>query len=165
MAKLTGQRQVWQSVVDGYQFEFSHTIENRKHVLSVNGTPIEFKTSLMSSLLGFDEGFQLQGREARLVIDRNGPDVAIDGFYLRSGKKYVARPAWVLVFAVLCILLPIVNLGGFIPVVLGLVGMGACVALSRKDMKTVPKVLLCVAITLAAWGAWLLFAVLLNLFL
>ena len=148
--------QMWQSTIDGYLYDFNHQIVNKKHVLVVNGNPIEFKTSFMSTLLGFDEGFSLNGKEARLIVDKNGPDVALDGVLLQSGKKYVARPAWVLVFVILCIAIPIISLGGLLNMLFGLGGMSACVAVSKTGLPTIARVLLCVLVTLVAWGCWFL---------
>jgi hypothetical protein len=67
-----------------------------------------------------------------------------------------AAPGWSYVFAGLCGLIPIVALGGCVPVLLGFGGGGMCLGLAR--MRTVPgflRVIGCVVITAACW---LLFA-------
>ncbi|MCL2547504.1 MAG: hypothetical protein FWE06_10055 [Oscillospiraceae bacterium] len=141
----------WVSQIDGKDYSFSYEKVKGKHVLTANGVPIEVKASFWSMILGFDEGFMLDGKEARLVVESKEPDVVIDGQYVRSGKVYVKRPAWVLVFAVLCILIPIVSLGGAIPAVIGFCGAAGCVSVSKTTLSTPIRVLICTGITVLAW--------------
>jgi len=141
----------WESQIDGEKYEFSHQKVKGRHLLTVNGNLIEIRGSFMSTLLGFDEKFTLDSKEARLVIERNVPDVVVGGIYLQSGKKYIPRPAWVLVFAVMCLLVPVISLGGLIPAVLGFGGTAVCVSVSKTDLPSIAKVIICVIITLAAW--------------
>lgn len=72
---------------------------------------------------------------------------------LRAGGGIgAATPGWAYLFAGLCGLIPIVALGGIIPIAIGFGGAGSCLALSR--MTSVPvilRVLGCIGITCAAW--------------
>jgi len=147
MGKLTQ----WESQIDGRTYSFSHERKRGKHLLTVNGTPVEIKGSFMSAILGFDEKIMLDGKEARFVFERNKPDVAVDHVYLQSGKDYVKRPAWVLAFAILCLLIPIISIGGAIPVLLGLGGVALCVSASKSSLPIAIRVILCIVITLSAW--------------
>jgi len=149
----------WECQIDGRGYAFSHEKVKGKHVLTSNGVPIEIKGGFLSMILGFDETFMLDGKETRLVIEKNVPDVVADGVYTQSGKVYTQRPGWVLVFAILCLLIPIVSLGGAIPAVLGILGIAFCVSVSKSSMSVSARVIVCILITLAAWVLWFLLMV------
>ena len=142
----------WESQIDGKNYSFSHEKKKGKHLLTINGTPEEIKGGFMSSALGFDEGIKIDGKEARFVFERNQPDVVVDNKYLQSGKAYVKRPAWVLAFAVACILIPVAAIGGAIPAVLGFSGAALCVSVSKAHLPVGVRLLLCALITVSAWG-------------
>ena len=84
----------WKSEIEGKIYDFSLEKVKRSQVLTVNGIPIKIKPRFISMILGFDEKFILDDKEARLVIERNNSDVVIDGFFLESGKKYIEPPIW-----------------------------------------------------------------------
>jgi len=155
----------WQSQIDGRHYYFSHERKGGRHTLVVNGMPMEVKASFMSSILGFDEHIQLDGRDARLVLEKNQPDIVVDNVHLRSGKPYVKRPAWVIAFAILCILIPIVSLGGALSALIGFGGAAACVAISKSLLPTPARVVLCTVVTIAAWIAFFILAVGVSLIL
>lgn len=144
----------WKSEIEGKIYEFSLEKVKRSQVLTVNGIPIKIKPGFMSMILGFDEKFILDDKEARLVIERNKPDVVIDGFFLESGKKYIEPPIWVMAFVIICNLIVVVNLGGLLPAILGLSGGSLCLKVSRKSFPIVFRVLLCTVITVLAWSLW-----------
>lgn len=144
----------WKNEYEGKVYEFSHEKIRGTHVLTVNGEPIEIKGSFLSSVLGFDEGFTLDGKEARLVIEKRKPEVVLEGVYLNSGQKHVIRPVWGIVFAFLCILMPIVNLGGAIPAALGVGGGMLCINISKKPFSIAIRVILCIGVTALVWGIW-----------
>ena len=61
-------------------------------------------------------------------------------------------PQWVYFFVALCGVLPILTLGGLIPVVVGFGGAGSCLQVSRvQSLPGAARVLVCVAITVACW--------------
>ena len=147
----------WESSVDGKAYKFVCQKEKGGYGLEVNGATHTLKGSARSAFLGFDEGFDLDGKPARLVIDQaKEPDIAVDGVYLRSGKKYVQAPMWVMVFAVICLALLIV--GGVIGGVFGAVGAMICVGVAKKPIATPAKILICLGVTAAAWVIVLLLA-------
>jgi len=146
----------WSSEIDGKSYAFSHQIIKGKHTLAVNGVSNTIKAGFVSSVIGFDEKFDLEGKEARLVMVKNEPDIVVDDVFLRSGKNYVQRPAWAMVFIVACILIPIISLGGALPIVLGFGGAGACVAVSKTSLTNIVRIILCIAITILAWVLWFL---------
>ena len=139
----------WESSVDGKNYKFAYQKVKGGHELDANGVKQTIKAGPRSVLLGFDEGFDLDGRPARLVLENKEPDVAVDGVYLRSGKEYVQAPMWVLVFAIACLVL--VFIGGVIGGVIGILGSMACVAVAKRPMATPVRMLICLGISIAAW--------------
>ena len=146
----------WESQIDGLTYAFEHEKIKGKHMLTVNGNPMEIKGGFNSGLLGFDEPFMLDGREARLVIEGKKPDIVINGVYLQSGKQHRPRPAWVIAFAVLCGVLIIV--GGALGALIGICGAALCVLASKASISTVVRVILCIVITMSTWLVWFLLA-------
>jgi hypothetical protein len=63
-------------------------------------------------------------------------------------------PQWAYFFAVLCGIIPVLTLGGAIPVMVGVGGAGGCIKVARSAaMPLVVRLFLCVAITAACWLA------------
>ena len=54
-------------------------------------------------LLALDEKFEFDNKKARLVNKGGVADVAVDSVFLISEEIYHKRPAWVLIFGVLCL--------------------------------------------------------------
>ena len=146
----------WESVINDKHYVFSYGKVKGKHVITANGNPITVKAGFISWCLGLDEKFMLEDIEARLVMDRNTPDVAVNGVYLRSGKKYIQRPAWVVVFSILCVVIPIISVGGMLPVFLGLAGISLNVSASKTSLPLAARLALCIVITGLAWLCWFL---------
>ncbi|MCL2253177.1 MAG: hypothetical protein FWC09_01910 [Lachnospiraceae bacterium] len=144
----------WQSVINEQNYEFSYQKVKGKNILTVNGTPNTIKVGFLSSLLGLDEKFDFDGKEARIVMVKGQPDIVINDTYLKSGKPYIARPAWAIVFAILCFAIPVVSLGGAIPIVLGFAGAALCVTVSKSSLSMAVRLILCILITVVAWVLW-----------
>jgi hypothetical protein len=61
-------------------------------------------------------------------------------------------PQWAYVFVALCGILPILTLGGIVPIACGLGGAGSCLKVARvQSMPGVVRFLVCAVITAAAW--------------
>jgi len=61
-------------------------------------------------------------------------------------------PQWGYFFAVVCGIIPVVTLGGCVPIFLGFGGASGCLAVSRRaSIPTVLRLLVCVAITGFCW--------------
>ena len=146
----------WESSVDGKNYKFAYQKVKGGHELEVNGARQAIKGSFRSLVLGFDEEINLDGKPARLVLENQEPDVAVGGIYLRSGKEYVRAPVWVLVFAIACLALVVV--GGLIGGIFGVLGSMACVAVAKRPMPTLVKMLICLGISIVAWVIVLLIA-------
>lgn len=145
---------VWTGSVNDEYHVFSYQRVKGKHILTINGAPITIKPRLTSSLIGFDEPFVFNGLPARFVIEKRQPDVVVNGVYSRSGKVYRPRPKWAIVFAFICIALPIASLGGALPALMGFGGAALCVTIAKSTMPAAARVILCVLTTIAAWALW-----------
>jgi len=70
----------------------------------------------------------------------------------RSGRSAVDTPAWGYVFAVACGIIPIISLGGCVPVAVGLGGAGGCLQMARSHSIPVAlRVVACLVITAVSW--------------
>jgi hypothetical protein len=74
------------------------------------------------------------------------------GAPLAVQRQATATPGWAYVFAVACGLIPVVALGGCVPVALGIGGASGCLQVSRS--RSIPGALrvgMCVGITFICW--------------
>ena len=145
----------WESTIDGKPYEFSHRKTRGRHELTVNGIEQIVKGSFLSAFTGsVDGGFDLDGREARLVVQKGVPDVAVDGVYLRSGKPYVRFPAWAYPFVIACLPIPFLSIGHTLPVFAGVCGAYLCAYISKTPLKAAARMALCAAVCILAWFLW-----------
>lgn len=144
----------WQTEINGNYYNISHEIIKRKHMLTINESTQEVRCGFTSAVIGFDEKFMLDGMEARLVFEKNKPDIVVNGIFLRSGKTYIQRPTWAVVFPLICALIPIVSLGGSIPFLLAFVGATLCIYVAKTSLPPAARIILCVVITLLVWFLW-----------
>ncbi|MDR2888995.1 MAG: hypothetical protein LBV33_04040, partial [Lachnospiraceae bacterium] len=149
----------WSGELNGKRYDISYQRVKGKNVVTTNGVETVVKAGFMSSLMSFDEPFTFDNINARLVVVKGKPEVVVNDVYLQSGKPYQKRPDWLIVFVILCLLIPIVNLGGFLPIALALAGIALCSAVSRSEWSTKVKVLVCTLITVADWLIFFLVAV------
>src|SRR5262245_23069252 len=69
-------------------------------------------------------------------------------------------PSWAYLFATLCGIIPIISLGGVIPVILGVGGARSCLGVARSHfLPGFLRVAACVGITA---GSWVLFAIMIG---
>lgn len=144
----------WEHQIDGQTYFFIYERVKGNPVLTVNGSVIPIKPGFFSTMVGFDEAFMLDGKPARLVIEKKIPKIIVNDRYLENNKQYIPRPAWVIVFAVLCLLMPVISFGGLFPLLLGLLGTGLCFSVSKSPLHTALRVLFCTLITIGAWILW-----------
>jgi hypothetical protein len=158
----------WSTTVDGLKYNISFKPNNwsGKHALTVNGDAVELKKEAFQAFKGIDQPVILGSKEARFVLIGSKADIAIDGFYLDSKKPYMPLekvPKWAWVFIVLCLAIPVIAMGGAVPAVLAILGSMNCVRVSRTpNLKTPIKLLICTAITAAAWILFYLFLVVIS---
>jgi len=144
--------QEWQSTIDGsaYLFKCEHE-KGFTYTVTANGEQATVKGRFLSMMFGFDEPFTVDGKKMRLIAARGGMDVAYDGRYLIADKPYIARPAWVWIFVILCISLIFMGVG-FLGGVIGFIGAIICLSASRTDTPLSARILLCIFITVATWA-------------
>lgn len=126
-----------------------------KHKLMINGKEVALKKSPFQAFVGLDQPINIAGKECRFVLIGNKADIAIDGTYIDSNKAYVplkSMPWWAWIFIISCIAVPIVSLGGALPVVIALLCSIWCVRVSvSPNIKTTIKLLCCLGIAALAW--------------
>ena len=79
-----------------------------------------------------------------------------------SDKKNnkIKTPRWAWIFMILCVLIPVISLGGAIPGAIGVGGAAGCAGLAKsKKMKKSMRVVSCIELTLLCWELWFLMAI------
>jgi hypothetical protein len=144
----------WESKIGDKRYVFSHKKLGGwryLHSLTINGSVIEIPSGYKSKMLGFDEGFIFGEKEARLVIEKGKPDIAIDGVFLQSGKPYAARPSWIIIFQFLCLPLMLQQIGGLFGLLAAFAVFFLCRKISEHPISSTRKLILCIAVTLGSW--------------
>jgi hypothetical protein len=153
----------WDLNVDGCSYTVTFEFGGLKgtRLLKVNGANIPIEKQHYKALIGVERPVFLGNKECIFVLIGNKADVAVDGFYVDSKKPYVpfkSIPWWNWVFAAACIAIPIVALGGLLPVVIGLLGSVYCMRVSISPYSKTPfKLLSCFGVTAVCWGLFGLF--------
>ena len=76
---------------------------------------------------------------------------------LERAERVRNTPGWVYFFATLCGAIPLVALGGIIPIGIGIGGVSACLAVGRTNsLPGVVRLIGCIGVTVCCW---ILFAV------
>jgi len=142
----------WTSEIKGKKYAFTYQKKLWDSVLTVNGVPQVVNTS-WHSVLGFDEKIDLNGQEARFVIENDEPDIVIDGRYVKSGEAYKPKPKWAVVFAFACLALLFTMPPGvwLLPGLLGAGGALAIVGVVKSARSNAVKLALCLLITVGVW--------------
>lgn len=150
----------WKINVNGKENEviFTPNQWSGKHKLTINGNEVQLKKKPFQAFVGTDQAINVEGKECRFVLIGNKADIAVDGTYVDSKKAYVplkSMPWWAWIFIVACIAIPIVSLGGALPVVIALLCSMWCVRVSvSPSLNTAIKVFCCLGISALAWGLW-----------
>jgi hypothetical protein len=162
------EQQTWQAKVNDTERAFTLDIipsgKEAGFTLSVDGAAaLRAPKKWLASLTGYDLPFKLDGKDMRLVIPPNGKnaDVAADGLYLSSGKKYVPLPKWI--WAFLFPILVLVITGGAIGALCGLAGFSVCQKASKSSLNTPLRVAVCIGIMALAFALYFVVAGVLTL--
>src|SRR5262249_35727553 len=76
---------------------------------------------------------------------------------IEAAETAARTPAWVYFFATLCALIPIVALGGLIPIGIGACGAVGCLKVGRTfTWPSAVRVMVCIGIVIGAWIAFLI---------
>lgn len=151
----------WTIPVDGINHDvlFKSSAWSGKQTLTVDGNTIPLKQSFAQTFTGAEYPVQIGSKICQLAVVGSKADIAVDGRFVGSGKPYAPIgkvPWWGWVFVGACLLVPVVALGGALPIIIGLLGAVACARLSiAPNMATPVKVLCCLGVTVAAWAALL----------
>lgn len=161
----------WNIAVDEMHYAIEYdptTLAGRKRVM-VNGVPIPLKFPLFYDVTGFDKILYLGNKAIHFVIIKGVADLVVDGFYLSTQKPYTPLPkipAWSWVFIVASLLIPIVTLGGAVPVLIGFLSAAGNAKIAINQRWNTPiKVALCFVVTGVAWVLLLVFIELVSVLL
>jgi len=138
----------WELTIDGVEYNVEFYRKTFSRGLSVNGQDVPLEKSKTLGATS-ETHFLLNSKPAVLVTIGNKVDLALDGTYIDSGKTYIpvgSMPKWGWIFVVLNAL---VALGlGAIPFLLAFLGVTLSIRASLSaEMKLIPKVIICVLIT------------------
>jgi len=150
----------------------THTVEldkrwaSGKRIVRVDGQ-IVLESERVWMDTGSDDEFQLGSHDCVVHRRTNGLtgsyDLSIDGRSVQTGKsvaKLHDMPKWMWIFIVACGIIPVLTLGGVIPLLIGLGGASGCVAVSRHPTRsTRAKAVWAVGITVVAWVLLIAFLV------
>ena len=141
----------WSSLINGKEYHFlCEKMRDGERLIHVNDERIVIKARFISRFFDFDEGFVFDGREARLMGNGNKADVAVDGVFLQSGKKYVATPKWMIIFAFLNVLITVFFIG-ITSFCASLIGIMTCYNISRTTLSEKRRFVICLLITIGLW--------------
>jgi hypothetical protein len=154
---------VWQIWLDGQPNEVrvKPGFLGGLSAIQINGMPVPKKSGIASSIPGsiIEHPFML-GRYPTVLRQKVGLwktsyDVVINGYSVEEqgmARPIVPMPVWAWIFFVACLAIPVITLGGAIPVVLGLFGAGGSSWAARNQDWNIPtRIAACVGITVLAW--------------
>lgn len=153
----------------------THTVDldkrwaSGKRIIRADGQ-IVLETERVWMDTGSDDEFQLGSHECVVHRRTNGftgsYDLSIDGRSVQTGKsvaKLHDMPKWMWIFIVACGIIPVLTLGGVVPLLIGLGGASGCVAVSRHPTRsTRAKAAWATGITIVAWVLLIAFVVTLT---
>lgn len=156
--------------------QLEHGYFSGKRTISVDGQPVvqTAKASHAAFDVGSQQAFTVAGHPCEVRIETpNGLtyryDLIVDGRSVTTGQAVGARlpmPTWAWIFIVLCGLIPVVTLGGIIPIILGVGGAFGCRAIaSNPGDSQARRIGACLALTVTAWVLLALFVVFQDRFL
>lgn len=155
----------WHINIEGneYHVVLERNIWSGRNKLFINEIQQELMTVQFQTYKGSDQIIYIGGKECRLVVIGNKADIVIDGVYVNSGKVYMPfekMPVWSWFFIIASIAIPISNLGGLFPIVLGYLGVVYITRIGISPyIKTGIKILASIGVVLSAWVVWYIFAV------
>ncbi len=156
----------WHINIEGneYHVVLERSIWTGRNKLFINEVPQELMNVPFQVYKGSDQAIYIGGKECRLVVIGNRADITIDGVYVDSGKGYMPFekiPVWTWFFIVTSLAIPIVSLGGLVPIALGILGAVYSVRFGISPyMKIGMKILASIGVVLLAWVLWYLYIVL-----
>lgn len=141
----------WLSRIDGKEYNFFYERFKNKNILHVNNQQVFIKENFFAQIFGFEQKVNFDGIDGYFVVQKYGPDIAYDGVCLRSHEEFTPQPKWSVLFAVMCMLIPIVTMGGALPAALGFGGAWLSLKVSRAKFPLALKIIACIGITILCW--------------
>ena len=150
----------------------THTVEltkkwfGGKRTIRVDGQIVdEYKPTWLDT--GSDDVFPMGKHEGIIHSRPNGfttsYDLSIDGISVQTGKattRLKSMPKWAWAFIVACVIIPVITLGGAIPIVIGLSGAVGCAVISRHPTRSNrSKALRMLGVTALSWGLFAAFMI------
>lgn len=143
--------------------ELSRAFWSSKRTVRVDGQPVFESRPRWDT--GSDTPFQIGSHAAILHSRTNGFtfnfDLSIDGRSVTTGQPIAAllpMPKWAWLFVIVCAAIPVLTLGGAVPVLIGIGGAVGCMTVTRSSTRsTRAKVAWSIGITVAAWAVFLVF--------
>ena len=144
--------------------EMEHNLLSSRRTIRVDGQVVEQgKFSVVD--FGGDYPFPIGERQAVLHMRMNGVwykyDVSVGGFSVQTGKPVwpmQPMPRWSWIFVVACILIPVITLGGLVPILIGAGGAYVCAVIGRSPTRTKPaKIGISVGATVLSWALLIAF--------
>jgi hypothetical protein len=149
----------WTVPLDSTTYEISLIVRpwSRNHICMVNGQRIPLSAKFSQIFVGLDHTLKLGDHEVHLIIMGSNADLAVNGTYLGTENPYMpfsTVPWWTCIFVALCAAIPVLALGGVVPVLLALFGSIYCFrTVITPYYSTMMKIGYCIAIVVAAWIA------------
>ena len=159
----------WEIDIDGntHKVEFTRGRVFNNHKIVIDGKQISYDKHVLGDYLGVDIPLTLGSKEVMLFQRGKFVDISVDGYGLDSGEEYIPKlkmPKWNWIFVVLMALLPVVALGGALPVILALIGIYWVIKIS-VDPYIKNKVVVNVAITIGVYSIMFLIVLFLGMLL
>jgi hypothetical protein len=81
------------------------------------------------------------------------------------GSGAVPLPKWAYAFIAVCVVIPMITMGGAVPAAIGIGAAAGCASVARDESKTMgTRVAYCAGITALAWGLFVAFVVAFGVF-
>ena len=143
--------------------ELSRSVWSGKRIVRVDGQTVFENRPRLDT--GRDDAFQIGSHAAVLHSRTNGFtynfDLSIDGRSVTTGQPVAAllpMPKWAWLYVIVCAVIPVLTLGGAVPVLIGIGGAVGCISVTRSSTRSNrAKVAWSIGITVAAWAAFLVF--------
>jgi len=131
-----------------------------QYIVMVDEKEVPFTLTLQDFFKGLDMPLKIKNNEIRLIINGYSKDLVVDGKHLKTGLVYepIGKiPKWTWFFVLLCLALPVMSLGGFIPIMYAIVGIQYVIRTSLNPAwPTSLKVIACLGATAFIWFACIL---------
>lgn len=147
----------WNIKIGDYQYDVQYTAGSFSGMrkIIVDGVESVIPNKMSYDFIGMDVPVEIGGKRCRLVVHGKKADIAVDGVFVESGEVYEplqGMPKWNWIFIVMCLAIPIISMGGALPVLIGLMGaMWTCRVASANKRSVVVKMLCCWGIAMLCW--------------